>query len=434
MSDQTATMPLTEAVDINPKVKLERGKDYLFVEMADLGENVTRVRSTTDKAFTGSGAKFSHGDTLFARITPCLENGKIAQFISDDSEAVGFGSTEFIVFRGRKGVTTTKFAHYLSLDPSFRAFAISKMTGSSGRQRVPVDALDHFVVRVPPIPQQAAITTVLGDLDDKIDLLLAMNATLEEMARAVFRAWFVDFEPVHAKAAGATSFRGMPQELFDLLPVDFEQSEIGTIPTGWTTELLIDQAEWVNGAAYKNMHFSDEPDALPVVKIAELKKGINSNTKFTATDLGERFKIGVGELLFSWSGSPETSIDAFVWAGGDAWLNQHVFAVRENGHKSKGYLFALLKHLKPKFIRIATNKQTTGLGHVTRKDMERMHVCSPPEPILEWYSRFADDIYAQLLSNLEQTETLKDVRNTLLPKLISGEIDVPDLEALTNGG
>jgi type I restriction enzyme S subunit len=289
-------------------------------------------------------------------------------------------------------------------------------------------------VPLPPISTQQSIAKILGDLDDKVELLRQANVALAALVRAIFRAWFVDFAPVHAKASGAISFRGMPQDLFDLLPIDFGTSNMGKIPTGWTTEMLIDQADWVNGAAFKDMHFSNEPDALPVIKISELKKGISANTKFTNTDLGERYKIGTGDLLFSWSGSPETSIDAFIWAGGDAWLNQHIFAVRENGKKSKSYLFALLKHLMPEFIRIATNKQTTGLGHVTRKDMERMHVCLPQKPFLDWFSEFSGLIYAQTLSNLEQINALNSLLDTLLPKLILGEIEVPQIEVLTNGG
>lgn len=422
-------MPIPEAVEINPRIKLQRGEAYKFVEMADLVEKVTRVRSNQNREFSGSGTKFRAGDTLFARITPCLENRKIAKFIGMPGE-LGFGSTEFIVFRGRHGVTTTDFAHFLATDPHFIDFAISKMTGSSGRQRVPVDALDHYSVSVPPIDTQKSITKVLNDFDDKIDLLREMNRTLEEIARAVFRAWFVDFEPVHAKAAGATGFRGMPQELFDVLPDSFEQSEIGDIPSGWSTAPLIDQAEWINGAAYKNMHFSTDPDALPVVKIAELKKGISASTKFTNTDLGEKFRIKTGELMFSWSGSPETSIDAFIWALGDAWLNQHIFVVRTNGKKELGYMFALLKHLKPKFISIAKDKQTTGLGHITRDDMKRMFVCEPDEPILNGFSEIGQNLYESILSNLVEIERLSTLRDTLLPKLLSGELEAPSLDAL----
>lgn len=434
MNESWKEFTLSSAIEINPKTPLNKSSIYPFVEMADLDENVTQVRSSQDREYKGSGSKFRNGDTLFARITPCLENGKIARFLSDGQNELGHGSTEFIVMRGKEKITTNDYAHYLAISPDLRAYAITKMTGSSGRQRVPTVAFDGYKILIPDCAEQERITEFLESFDDKLNLLREMNATLEDIARSLFRAWFVGFKPVRAKAAGADHFRGMPQELFDALPDSFEDSEIGEIPVGWETEILIQQANWVNGAAYKNMHFSNDPDALPVIKIAELKKGVNPNTKFTNTDLGDKFRISTGELLFSWSGSPDTSIDAFIWANGDAWLNQHVFAVRPNGQKSKGYLFALLKHLMPKFIAIAKNKQTTGLGHVTRKDMERMHICSPPAPYLSWFSDFADNIYARILKNSEQIETLSRLRDTLLPKLISGEIEAPDLEVLADGG
>lgn len=288
--------------------------------------------------------------------------------------------------------------------------------------------------KIPNDDAQLATAKILGDLDDKIELLLKMNQTLEAIMHAVFRAWFVDFEPVHAKAAGATSFRGMPQNLFDALPDTFEVSEIGNIPAGWNTQPLIDQANWINGAAYKNMHFSTEPDALPVVKIAELKKGISSTTKLSSTDLGAKYRIATGDLVFSWSGSPETSIDTFIWALGDAWLNQHIFVVRPNGKKNLGYLFVLLKYLKPKFIGIAKDKQTTGLGHVTRDDMKRMYVCEPSKIILDGFSEFGQNAYDQILSNLVEMGKLQTIRETLLPKLISGELEAPSLEALGLAG
>jgi type I restriction enzyme, S subunit len=238
------------------------------------------------------------------------------------------------------------------------------------------------------------------------------------------------FAPVRAKAAGANSFGGMPQALFDNLPDSFEHSEIGELPKGWRTEALIEQAEWVNGAAYKNMHFSNEPGALPVVKIVELKNGISNNTQFTSTNLGDRYRVSTGDLLFSWPGSPETSIDCFIWPLGDAWLNQHIFAVRPNGKKSKGFLFAILKYLKPRFIETAKNKQTTGLGHVTRADMSQMKVCEPPGPIADWFSLFAQDIYDRIRSNLVEVETLITLRDTLLSKLIPGHLRAPDLAML----
>lgn len=322
------------------------------------------------------------------------------------------------------------FVRYFLVSPSQQDHMLKLASSGATRNALTKGMIEDFSIPKPDIDTQRAIVKILGDIDGKIDLLREMNRTLEDIARAVFGAWFVDFEPVRAKASGATSFQGMPQKLFDTLPDNFEPSEVGDIPAGWSTEPLIDQADWINGAAYKNMHFSTVSDALPVVKIAELKKGIGANTKFSNTDLGDKYRIKTGELMFSWSGSPETSIDAFIWALGDAWLNQHIFVVRPNGKKKVGYLFALLKHLKPKFIAIAKDKQTTGLGHVTREDMKRMHVCEPSEEILDWFSDFGQNIYDRILSNLVEMDQLADLRDTLLPKLISGELKAPTLEAL----
>lgn len=338
------------------------------------------------------------------------------------------------IIRTRNEELDPLFTRYFLVSPNHQDHMLKLASSGATRNALTKVMIEDFQVPKPDINVQRAIAKILGDLDDKIELLREMNTTLEGIVRSLFRAWFVDFEPVRAKAAGATSFTGMPQGLFETLSDSFENSEIGEIPARWSTEILIQQANWINGAAYKNMHFSNAPDALPVIKIAELKKGVNPKTKFTNTDLGDKFRISTGELLFSWSGSPETSIDAFIWANGDAWLNQHVFAIKPNGQKSKGYLFALLKHLMPKFIAIAKNKQTTGLGHVTRKDMERMNICSPPASYLSWFSDFADNIYARILKNSEQIETLSRLRDTLLPKLISGEVEAPALEVLTDGG
>ena len=134
------------------------------------------VMESEQRAFKGGGARFEPYDTLLARITPCLENGKIAQYIpAEDSVGPAFGSTEFIVIRGKDGLTDNSFAYYLTKWHEFRQFAVSQMTGSSGRQRVPVGSLSSFYVPVPPLPEQRAIAHILGTLDDKIELNRRMN-------------------------------------------------------------------------------------------------------------------------------------------------------------------------------------------------------------------------------------------------------------------
>ncbi len=265
---------------------------------------------------------------------------------------------------------------------------------------------------------------MLGALDDKIELNRRMSATLEEMARALYRSWFVDFDPVHARALGQPPAH-MDATTAALFPDSFGPDGL---PKGWREEPIIEQASWVNGAAHKNMHFSRNPEALPVVKIAELKSGITSGTKFTATDLGAKYRITKGELLFSWSGNPDTSIDAFVWPHDDAWLNQHIFAVRENGRAGKALLFAMLRFYKPEFAEIARNKQTTGLGHITRKDLEAFPVRIPTSDIARSFEDRIEPLFKRYQNCLYGSISLATLRDTLLPRLMSGELRIREAE------
>ena len=275
------------------------------------------------------------------------------------------------------------------------------------------------------VNEQRAIAHILGTLDDKIELNRRMNETLEAMARALFKDWFVDFGPTRAKMEGRDPY--LAPELWDLFPDKLDEDGK---PEGWETQSVIDQAEWVNGAAYGNMHFSNAHDALPVVKIAELKAGVTKNTKRTNTELGDKYRIRDRELLFSWSGNPDTSIDTFIWTGGEAWLNQHIFAVRDNGARTPAFLYTMLKWLKPEFAEIARNKQTTGLGHVTKQDLKRMQIYVGPRELLEESEHLIGPLHARMQTNLVENMTLAQTRDLLLPKLMSGEIRVSDADKI----
>ena len=194
-------LPFSDAVVITPSVGLERGKSYPFVDMASIDVGCRSIYASQYREFQGGGTRFQTGDTLMARITPCLENGKIARYCTLDATEVAHGSTEFIVIRGRPGVTDTEYAYYLTRWEEVRNYAVGQMIDTSGRQRVPAASLDHLIVTIPPLPEQRGIARILGTLDDKIELNRRMNETLEAMARALFKSWFVDFDPVRAKAA-----------------------------------------------------------------------------------------------------------------------------------------------------------------------------------------------------------------------------------------
>ncbi|MDD5688659.1 MAG: restriction endonuclease subunit S [Caldisericia bacterium] len=181
---------LGEFVNVNPSVSLQRGKEYPFLDMAD----VTPLSRTIDwqkrKVFNGSGARFENGDTLFARITPCLENGKITQ--ARNLTRPAFGSTEFYVLRGRQGVSESNFISYLFRTYKIRKLAEGSMIGASGRQRVERAAFENIEVEVPrSIDTQRRIADVLSAFDKKIELNNKINQNLEQMAQAIFKEWFI---------------------------------------------------------------------------------------------------------------------------------------------------------------------------------------------------------------------------------------------------
>ena len=179
----------SDFVEINPSVKISKGILIPFVEMKDLDNSIRYCESLQEKELSG-GSRFMNGDTLFARITPCLENGKICQ-VRNLKNNFGFGSTEFHVFRGKDGVSDTDFVYYLSRWDEVRDFAEHNLEGSSGRQRVSKEAFDNLYLILPSLDIQRRIASILTSLDDKIDLLRRENATLEAMAETLFRQWFV---------------------------------------------------------------------------------------------------------------------------------------------------------------------------------------------------------------------------------------------------
>ena len=190
-------------IQFNPKIQLKKGTKAKKVDMDKLVPFTRKITGYIEADFTG-GSKFINGDTLLARITPCLENGKTAYVNVLEDKEVGFGSTEFIVLRAIEGISIPLFIYYLAVSPDFREIAIASMSGTSGRQRVDVKALEQLEINLPPLEEQKRIAEILGSLDDKIELLQKQNKTLEDMAKALFKSWFVDFDVVRAKAALAT--------------------------------------------------------------------------------------------------------------------------------------------------------------------------------------------------------------------------------------
>jgi len=217
-----------------------------------------------------------------------------------------------------------RFLYYLLRSTEYRHEVLASATGTTVKHTSPGRILAHKAM-LPSLDEQRTIAYILGTLDDKIELNRKMNQTLEAMAQAIFKSWFVDFDPVRAKAEGRDP--GLPRDLAALFPDSFEDSELGEIPKGWGKSSVYDFATYINGAAYRAFEPNEERRGLPIIKIMELKAGVTSQTRFSAVDMPSKYKIDTGDILFSWSGNPDTSIDIFVWSHGPAWLNQHIFRV-----------------------------------------------------------------------------------------------------------
>lgn len=338
----------------------------------------------------------------------------------------------------RPDLVNDHFLYWLFLWSAFNRELFVTATGTKILHTAPT-RIENFRFRLPSLSEQAFTARLLDDLDNKIELNRRMNETLEAMARTLFKSWFIDFDPVHAKAAvrrqhpawsnAQVSRAALPNvalNVAELFPDTFEDSALSPIPAGWQTRSLHAIADFVNGAAFKNEDFCDHSDGLPVIKIAELKHGITAQTNYSKKDIGESRQITRGHLLYSWSGSPDTSLDVFRWTGPKGLLNQHIFNVITTSVPDRIFAYYLLKHLRPTLIEIARNKQTTGLGHVTVEDMQNLHVLAPPADILSHFASLAGPHY-DLSFDLEiESAELAKIRDELLPRLLSGELSASE--------
>ena len=404
---------LKDVIEFNPKESIKKGTVTKKIGMDKLAPFQRKIDGFELAEFSG-GSKFRNGDTLLARITPCLENGKTAQVMILDDDEIAFGSTEYIVMRNKTGITDNNYIFYLSLSQYVRDTAIKSMTGTSGRQRAQTDVIKNTKIMLPPLQEQKAIAHILSTLDDKIEVNNQINKTLENMAQEIFKQWFVDFEFPNEDGESYKSSGG-----------EMVESELGLIPKGWEVASLYDIADYINGTSFKKNEVN-EFEGIPIIKIVEIKNGYSKSTSFYngTTNKAKKYYLRKRDILFSWSGNPETSIDIFIWSKEQGILNQHIFKVEPYDY-SKSYIYFLLKNFKSVFMDIASNKQTTGLGHVTVADLKRLKTPIPNEEILSEFIKISDVIIEKIFNNMQEIETLQSLRDSLLPKLLSGEIRVP---------
>lgn len=411
---------LSELVEFNPKRPITKGADAPFIEMANLLEGERDVSFIGRKGFSGGGSKFSNGDTLFARITPCLENGKTSKVRGLKEGEIAHGSTEFIIMAAKDLVHDEDFIYYVARLPEFRAFAKSRMEGTSGRQRVSWQALADFELPDIDPAERRQIGKLLASLDDLISIKRETNKTLESLARSIFKDWFVEFGPVKAKAAGVKPPL-LTEEIAALFPSSLDDSGL---PAGWSEVPLDEVADFLNGLALQKYPGNGDGD-LPVIKIAELRSGITTSSGRASKAIPHQYVIEDGDVLFSWSGS----LVQKIWSGGRGALNQHLFKVTSQHYPKWLHYFWVDYHL-PSFQSIAASKATT-MGHIQRHHLSEAKVVIGEKDLMAAADKLFAPIFGQIVSNALEAKHLSLLRDLLIPKLMSGELSSAVASILT---
>lgn len=312
---------------------------------------------------------------------------------------------------GEGHVLPTFAAHYLG-HPIVREWIVRHAHGAT-MPNLNTSILSELPMALPPYNVQELIANILGSLDDKIENNRRMNETLEALARALFKDWFVDFGPVRAKMEGRKP-PGLSPEVAALFPGELD--EAGK-PIGWVEKPLDKIAEFLNGLALQNFP-GNSIDGLPVIKIAELRSGITSKSGRASKNIPSKYVIENGDVIFSWSGS----LTQIVWTGGTGALNQHLFKVSSEVYP-KWFHYFWVDHYLPEFQAIAASKATT-MGHIQRHHLTQALVVTVEETLMNALDKIIDPIFSLLIKNEIQMHDLKNIRDTLLPKLLSGEIQV----------
>ncbi|MBU0594210.1 MAG: restriction endonuclease subunit S [Gammaproteobacteria bacterium] len=311
-----------------------------------------------------------------------------------------------------------QFAYYFLKSINFARYNSGSAQPSLNRNFIyPIE------VDVPQFDEQRAIAHILGTLDDKIELNRRMNETLEAITRAIFKSWFVDFDPVRAKASGEPPESicrrlGLTPDLLALFPERLVVSELGEIPEGWDVKPLDMIADYLNGLALQKFPPESETEWLPVIKIAQLKKGDTSGADRASHKLKSDYVVNDGDVLFSWSGS--LAVD--IWCGGCGALNQHLFKV-SSANYPKWFYYQWTKHHLANFQAIAAGKAVT-MGHIQRKHLTQALCVVPRKPLMEMLEHIMEPLLGKQIENRKESRTLSMVRDELLPKLLSGELNL----------
>ena len=406
------TTTLGEVAEVNPTESLNKGKVAQYVAMESIEPFTRRISNFESKKFNG-GMKFRNGDTLFARITPCLENGKTSFVDILENDEIGFGSTEFIVFREKENLSDKKFLYYLLLSPKLRGIAVRLMTGSSGRQRVQTNLFVNENFIIPSLTEQRAIAAVLSSLDDKIELLREQNKTLEAIAQAIFKHWFIDFEFPDKNGNPYKSSGGKMIE-----------SELGDIPEGWRVGKIIDLIDILSGFAFSSSDFlQDGKYKLVTIKNVQ-DRYFDSETKDRLSTLPAKMpdycKLDTSDILLSLTGNVGRTC---LVNGENFLLNQRVAKLKAKNQID--YAFTYLLFLQNSIFSLlqstASGTAQQNLSPIQTKEIE---IIIADRKTLDQFGMVANKLIQKVNDNNSQIQTLSALRDSLLPKLVSGKIRV----------
>lgn len=369
--------------------------------------------------------------------------------------------SDLVIVRCGPEINNRYLAYYVN---TISASHVNAHLVGAVQQHFNVGSAKLIEVKLPSIPEQESIVDVLGSLDDKIELNRQINATLESMAQALFKSWFVDFDPVidnalkagsaippalqaraerrkalHAQTQNnapvqnqhnaahpkdpAHQYPSLPEEIQQLFPSSFVfNEELGWVPDGWEALPLDEIAHYQNGLALQKFRPENEEDFLPVLKISQLRKGFADGEEKASSKIKPECIVDNGDVLFSWSGS--LMVD--VWCGGRAALNQHLFKVTSETYPKWLYLHFTKHHLE-EFQRIAADKAVT-MGHIKREHLKEAFCAVPKHAVVDQLAVYISHLVEKAVDRRLESVTLRKIRDGLLPRLLSGQIKIPEVE------
>ena len=434
MVHEWQSLPLSELYEFSSglsKPRSEFGFGHGFLTFMDVMDNyfVPQELSALVNSTEAEQEKCSikRGDVFLTRTSETQPDlGMSCVALKDYSKATFNGFTK----RLRPKSTSTvvpEYAAYFFRSRRFRQ-AVTSMSSLSTRASLNNEMLSRLSITLPPVSVQEAIGYILKSLDDKVELNRRMNVILEGMARAIFKAWFVDFEPVKAKATGATSYPGMPQPVFDQLPASLIQSELGAIPDGWRWQSL-DTLFEVN--PHRPLRKGDNAPYLEMADMPTVGHA-PSNWEYRHFGSGMRF-INGDTLVARITPCLENGKTAFVDFLPDntvGWGSTEYIVLRPHPPFPNVYVYCLARSPTFRDFAISNMTGTSGRQRVPASVLSHFMTIRPNERMLKSFGEIAEPLFHASAVNMRENCVLAQIRDSLLPKLIAGEIAVP----LTNGG